>query len=247
MTRKTRIDKLLFEKGMAPSRERARAYIMAGNVLVEEQKIDKPGTMIPHGATIRLKNPDQPYVSRGGLKLEKALKEFKIDVRHQIALDIGASTGGFTDCLLQNGAAFVFSVDVGYGQLAWKLAQNPKVQSLEKQNFRHLPFDQIGTFVDLIVIDVSFISLTKILKNCLSFLTKKGKILALVKPQFEAGKANIKKGGLVTDHHTHEEVIQSVKQYAEEIGLNAIGTITSPIEGKKSGNKEFLIYLKGND
>ena len=244
MPEKIRIDKLLFERGLAPSRERAQAFILAGKVLVNEQKVEKAGYKFLENAEIRIIGVDQPFVSRGGLKLAKAIKVFEIDVMHKLVMDIGASTGGFTDCLLQGGAAFVFAVDSGFNQLDWKLSGDRRVKNLEKTNFRHLHFSSVGTFVDLIVIDVSFISLKKILVNCPGFLMKGGDIIALIKPQFEAGKARIQKGGLVKDPSVHQEVIQSIKDYAETLGLKTIATDFSPIQGKKSGNQEFLIHLQ---
>lgn len=245
MPKKNRIDKILFERGLAPSRERAQAYIMSGNVLVNEVPVTKSGTKIDIDATIRIKGIDQPYVGRGGLKLEKAIRHFSVNIKNKIAMDIGASTGGFTDCLLQNGAAYVFAIDVGQNQLAWDIRQNTKVKDLEKTNFRNMPFSAIGTYVDLIVIDVSFISLTKILGNCLNFLTKNGELIALIKPQFEAGKENIHRGGIVTRDDIKTDVIVSIKNFAEKIGFVCESeVISSPIQGKKSGNQEFLIHLK---
>ena len=245
MPKKNRIDKILFERGLAPSRERAQAYIMSGNVLVNEVPITKSGTKIDIEATIRIKGSDQPFVGRGGLKLEKAIKQFSVSVKNKIAMDIGASTGGFTDCLLQHGVAYVFAIDVGQNQLAWDIRKNAKVKDLEKTNFRNMPFSTIGTYVDIIVIDVSFISLTKILGNCLNFLTKNGELIALIKPQFEAGKENITKGGIVIREDIKADVIVTIKNFAEEIGFVCEGeVVSSPIQGKKSGNQEFLIHLK---
>lgn len=243
MERKTRIDKLLFDLGLAPSRERAQAYIMAGKVLVEDKVIDKAGTKVLPSAEIRVKGVDQPYVGRGGLKLRKALQVFNISAKYKICMDIGASTGGFTDCLLQHGAAYVFSIDVGHNQLDWKLASHEKVRNMEKTHFTHLTMDKVGTFVDLIVIDVSFISLTKILPNCRNFLAKGGSIIALIKPQFEAGKEQIRKGGIVTDPKVHQQVITSIEECAQSLGFASHGTDISPIQGKKSRNSEFLIHL----
>ncbi len=243
MKSKTRIDKLIFDRGLVSSRERARGYIMAGKVLVNDQKTDKPGTKFPDDVTIRIIGEELPFVSRGGLKLEKALSTFDIQVKNKIVMDIGASTGGFTDCLLQNGASYVFAVDTGYNQLAWKLAKDPRVRNQEKSNFRHLTMKNIGTFVDLIVIDVSFISLTKILPNCGNFLIKNGNIIALIKPQFEAGKKNVQKGGIVTDPKIHKQVIESIKEQSKGWGFLPQKVDSSPIQGKKSGNKEFLLHL----
>ena len=243
MKEKSRLDKLLVARGMAPSREKAQAYILAGNVLVNDQKVDKPGSSVSLDAAIRLKGFDHPYVSRGGLKLEAALQEFNIDVHNRIAMDIGASTGGFTDCLLQNGAAYVFSVDVGYGQLDWKLVTDERVRNIEKTNFRYLSLTEVGSFVDVIVIDVSFISLTKILQNCLQFLSVGGNLIALIKPQFEAGKENIRKGGIVSDPGIRSTVIESVKEHAVSLSYEIRDVRSSPIQGKKSGNVEYLLHL----
>ena len=218
---------------------------MSGNVLVNEVPITKSGTKIDIEATIRIKGSDQPFVGRGGLKLEEAIKQFSVSVKNKIAMDIGASTGGFTDCLLQHGVAYVFAIDVGQNQLAWDIRKNAKVKDLEKTNFRNMPFSTIGTYVDIIVIDVSFISLTKILGNCLNFLTKNGELIALIKPQFEAGKENITKGGIVIREDIKAEVIITIKNFAEKIGFVCEGeVVSSPIQGKKSGNQEFLIHLK---
>ncbi len=244
MSKKIRIDILLSELGLAPSRERAQAYVMAGKVMIDNQKIEKPGHKVPKDSNIRLLGEDQPYISRGGLKLENAIEAFGINPENRIAMDIGASTGGFTDCLLKHQASYVFAIDSGNNQLAWKLANHPRVKSLEKSNFRHLTMHAIGTFVDLIVIDVSFISLTKLLQNSWSFLVKDGNLVALIKPQFEAGRAHIKKGGLVDDPEIHQQVIQSIKTFAASIGFVTQQVTSSPIQGKKSRNREFLIHLK---
>ena len=243
MAAKERIDKLVYEKGLAPSRERAQSYIMAGRVLVDQNKIEKPGQKVSVEAEIRILGLDQPYVSRGGVKLAKALELFDIPVKFRVAMDVGASTGGFTDCLLQHKAAYVFAIDSGYNQLSWQLVTNPQVKNLEKTNFRHLVFSEIGTFVDIIVIDVSFISLKKILGNCPKFLIKGGHLIALVKPQFEAGRERVKKGGLVSDPSVHKEIIQSIKKYAVSVGFQLDKAIASPIIGKKSGNQEYLIHF----
>jgi len=243
MERKTRIDKLLFELELAPSRERAQAYIMAGKVLVNDLVVDKPGTKVWPSDPIRVRGVDQPYVGRGGLKLQKALKTFAVSAKNKIALDVGASTGGFTDCMLQHGASYVFAVDVGHGQLDWRLANHDQVKNMEKTHFTHMTLEQLGTFVDLIVIDVSFISLTRILPNCWNFLAQGGHVIALIKPQFEAGKKNIRKGGIVTDPEVHKQVIQSIEDCALSLGFTVHGVDSSPIQGKKSHNQEFLIHL----
>ena len=239
-----RLDKMLFEKGLAPSRERAQAYIIAGKVLVNNQKLEKPGIKILHNAEIRLKDDLNPYVSRGGQKLEKALNSFNIIVNNRIALDVGASTGGFTDCLLQHGASFVFAVDVGFGQLDWKLIKNPNVQNLEKTNFRYMTLSDIGTFIDIIVVDVSFISLTKLLKNCFQLLVNGGDLICLIKPQFEAGKDRVSRGGVVKDTTVHKEIIETVNGYAQKIGFIAKQLEISPLPGKKSKNQEYLVHLQ---
>jgi 23S rRNA (cytidine1920-2'-O)/16S rRNA (cytidine1409-2'-O)-methyltransferase len=243
MKQKSRLDKLLVARGLATSREKAQAYIIAGKVLVDDQKVEKPGCLLVNDVNIRLKGKDHPYVSRGGLKLEKALVDFNIDVQYQIAMDIGSSTGGFTDCLLQHGASYIFAIDVGHGQLDWKLVTDKRVKNMEKTNFRYLTLADIGSFVDFIAIDVSFISLTKILQNCLNFLKSGGNLVALIKPQFEAGKKNIHKGGIVRDPQIRSRVIDSIKAHAELLGYEVRQIKPSPIQGKKSGNHEYLIHL----
>ena len=217
---------------------------MAGRVLVDDCKIEKPGQKVSPEAEIRILGSDQPYVSRGGVKLAKAIQLFDIPVENRLAMDVGASTGGFTDCLLQHYAAFVFAVDSGYNQLSWQLITNPRVKNLEKTNFRHLALETIGTFVDIIVIDVSFISLKKILGNCMKFLVKGGNLVALIKPQFEAGRNRVKKGGLVNDPDIHREIVRSIEAHAVSVGFRLIKVTASPITGKKSGNQEFLLHLK---
>lgn len=246
MKTKVRIDKLIFEKGLAPSRERAQAYIMAGKVIVNDQKVEKPGIKVSPEVTIQIKGMDQPYVSRGGLKIEKAIKAFQIPVEGKIAMDVGASTGGFTDCLIQHGVSKVYAIDVGYGQLDWKLVTDERVINMEKTNFRYVTPEDIGEQVDIIVIDVSFISLTKILENCFRFLKPGGVLLALIKPQFEAGKDNIERGGIVNDPKVREQVITSIKDYSLEVGFKVHDITESPIQGKKSGNIEYLIHLTKN-
>jgi 23S rRNA (cytidine1920-2'-O)/16S rRNA (cytidine1409-2'-O)-methyltransferase len=216
---------------------------MMGKVLVNGRKVEKPGTPIDIESDIQIVGSDQPFVSRGGQKLERALSNFKVAVTNRIAMDVGASTGGFTDCLLQHGATFVFAVDSGYNQLSWKLINDRRVKSLEKTNFRYLTLGSIGTFVDTIVVDVSFISLKKILPNCFPFLKKSGELIALVKPQFEAGREHIKKGGIVSEPSVRQHVIQSIIDFAKEIGFDYRDYCLSPIQGKKSGNTEFLIHL----
>lgn len=242
MSKKERLDRLLVDRGLAPSREKARALVMAGQVVVSDHAARKAGEMVPVEVEIRLKGEPLPYVSRGGLKLERALDFFGIDVTDLVALDVGASTGGFTDCLLQRGAGKVIAVDVGYGQLAWKLRQDPRVVSLEKTNIRHLEPERIPEPPHCAVIDASFISLDKVLPNTLRLIRPDGFIVALIKPQFEVGPGRVGKGGVVRDEGLHQEVIQSIKELAQELGLTVGGVIESPILGPK-GNREFLIYL----
>ncbi len=240
---KERLDKILFEKNFFTSREKARREIMAGNVFVEGKRIDKPGTAIFNESKIEIKNKSIPYVSRGGLKLEKALEEFNIDVRDKIALDIGASTGGFTDCLLKHNCSLVYAVDVGYGQIAWELKNNPKVKVIDRVNARYLKADDFSVKFDIIVIDVSFISLTKILPSVVNLLSPKGEIIALIKPQFEAGREKVGKGGIVRDLKVHEEVIERIKEFSSLIKLTPKKVIESPILGM-DGNKEFFMLLE---
>jgi 23S rRNA (cytidine1920-2'-O)/16S rRNA (cytidine1409-2'-O)-methyltransferase len=240
--RKERLDRLLVEKGMAQSRERARTRIMAGEVLVNLLPVDKPGTQVPIGAHITLKGADIPYVSRGGLKLESALQALSLNIHDFECLDIGASTGGFTDCLLQHGAKRVFAVDVGYGQLAWKLRQDPRVEVLERTNIRHLPAEAIGTKVDLVTIDVSFISLKIVVPATRKFMKEKAGILALIKPQFEVGRGQLGKGGVVRNKDQHDAVIRDLSLFFKEAGFVPGLVIPSPVLGPK-GNREFIIYL----
>lgn len=240
---KERLDKILVDRGIAETRERARALIMAGQVVVDDHAADKAGFMVHLDAEIRLKGEQLPFVSRGGLKLQKALDDFSLDVTNLVALDSGASTGGFTDCLLQRGARKVFAVDVGYGQLAWKLRQDERVVNMEKTNIRYLEADKLDEVPDIAVIDVSFISLDKVLPNIVHLVKDDGYIIALIKPQFEVGRGNVGKGGVVRDTLKHQEVIDAVQVLAENMQLEVKGTIESPILGPK-GNREFLIYLK---
>jgi 23S rRNA (cytidine1920-2'-O)/16S rRNA (cytidine1409-2'-O)-methyltransferase len=240
--KKKRLDLIMVEKGLAQSRERAKSLIMAGRVLVNHQPSDKPGMPISETDEILLKGEDIPYVSRGGLKLEAALQAFDIHVQGLICLDAGASTGGFTDCLLQHGASRVFAVDVGYGQLAWKLRQDPRVIAIERTNIRYISAEIIPVPVDLVVIDVSFISLRIVVPAVLKFMKKGARILALIKPQFEVGKGKVGKGGVVRDAALHDEVIRSLKEFFIETGLLCESVIPSPILGPK-GNKEFIISM----
>lgn len=242
MSQKQRLDKLLVERGLAPSREKAQALIMAGQVVVGDHVVDKAGQQVACDADIRIKGEVLPYVGRGGLKLRKALDEFGVDVSGVVALDVGASTGGFTDCLLQAGASKVFAVDVGHNQLAWKLRQDPRVISLEKTNIRYLLPEQLDGVPDLAVIDASFISLSKVLPATVTLVRPGAAIIALIKPQFEVGKAEVGKGGIVRDPLAHEKAIEGVRQVAAELGLSVAGLCDSPILGA-DGNREFLILL----
>lgn len=239
---KERLDKVLVERGLAPSRERARALVMAGLVVVGDHMVDKPGAGVAVDADIRLKGDLLPYVSRGGLKLEKGLEEFQVDVTGLAVMDVGASTGGFTDCLLQRGARRVFAVDVGYGQLAWKLRQDPRVQNMEKTNIRYLAADQLPELPDMAVVDASFISLEKILPAIVSLIKPAGAVLALIKPQFEVGRGQVGKGGVVRNAEQHRQVIEAVSVMAEGLGLSVRGVTESPVLGPK-GNREFLILV----
>ncbi len=242
---KERLDKILVDRKLVESRERARALIMAGLVVVNDHAAEKAGQMVSLDAVVRLKGEALPYVSRGGLKLEKALKILNIDVNGLVAVDVGASTGGFTDCLLQHGAARVYAVDVGYGQLAWKLRQDPRVVNIEKANIRYLDPVKLGEAADIAVIDVSFISLDKVLPHVVRLIRDGGSIVALIKPQFEVGRGEVGKGGVVRDNEKHRKVITSVHALAESLGLTVCGITESPILGPK-GNREFLIYLKNS-
>jgi 23S rRNA (cytidine1920-2'-O)/16S rRNA (cytidine1409-2'-O)-methyltransferase len=240
---KIRLDQLLVQRGMAESREKAKAMIMAGEVDVDGLRADKPGHLFPSSSSITLKKIPHSYLSRGGLKLEAALDHFLIDVNGLTLLDIGASTGGFTDCLLRRGARKVIAVDVGYGQLHWKLRNDPRVRILEKTNARHLMPRDIGEDVNGAVIDVSFISLKIVVPPVSRLLLDNSFIVALIKPQFEAGKRRVGKGGVVRDPSVHREVIDDLGGFFEGQGWNVAGCIPSPISGPK-GNREFLIYMK---
>jgi len=241
--KKVRLDKLLVDRALVPSRERARALILAGKVVVDDHAVDKAGAQVAVDAEVRLKGEDIPFVSRGGLKLEKALESFAIEVAGRIAVDVGASTGGFTDCLLQRGAARVFAVDVGYGQLAWKLREDPRVVNLERTNIRELTADRLGERPTLAVIDASFISLDKVLPSTLALLTADAEVIALIKPQFEVGKGEVGKGGVVRDIRKHALVVEKVTETALALGCRVLGVTESPILGPK-GNREFLIHLR---
>lgn len=243
MIKKERIDKILVERGIVTSRERARALIMGGKVLVNGQLVDKAGLRIRIDSEIKLCGQNNKYVSRGGLKLESALKAFRVNPKDKIVLDVGASTGGFTDCILQHGAQKVYAVDVGYGQLSWKLRNDPRVVNLERRNVRYLKKEEIGEDIDLVLIDTSFISIEKFLSHILDFLKEGGEILCLIKPQFEVGKGEVGKGGVVKDPILHKKVIERISKFSEDLGLKVIGVVESPLLGPK-GNKEFFIYLR---
>jgi 23S rRNA (cytidine1920-2'-O)/16S rRNA (cytidine1409-2'-O)-methyltransferase len=243
MVRKERFDKLLVDKGIVQSRERARALIMEGSVAVEGRIIDKPGIKVEVGVQLQVRGEDQPYVSRGGQKLEGALKAFGVDPIGMVVMDVGASTGGFTDCVLHKGARKVYAVDVGYGQLAWKLQKDPRVVNLERRNIRYLKREEVEEEIDLILIDTSFISIEKFLSHLLRFLKKGGELISLIKPQFEVGKGEVGKGGVVRDTTLHQKVIDRISQFSRGLGLKVLQVIESPLLGPK-GNKEFFIYLR---
>ena len=240
--RKKRLDVLVVERGLAKSRETARTLIMSGNILVNDQPMDKPGMQLAEDARIISRKPDMPYVSRGGLKLAHALTEIGLDVNGLICLDVGASTGGFTDCLLQSGAARVYAVDVGYGQLDWKLRQDGRVTVIERTNIRYITRAVLPEDFDLVTIDVSFISLKIVIPAIEPFLKPDGHILALVKPQFEVGRDQVGKGGVVRDARLHDQVITELERYFEKLSLVSETVIPSPVLGPK-GNREFLMYL----
>jgi 23S rRNA (cytidine1920-2'-O)/16S rRNA (cytidine1409-2'-O)-methyltransferase len=240
---KERLDKMLVDRGLVPSRERARSLILAGQVVVDDHRVDKAGTRFAEDATIRLKGADIPYVSRGGLKLEKGLDCFALDLQGRTAIDVGASTGGFTDCLLQRGVARVYAVDVGYGQLAWKLREDSRVINLERCNIRELTPEQLDEVPSLAVIDASFISLAKVLPPTLELLSAEAWIIALIKPQFEVGRGKVGKGGVVRDEKLQQQVVEEIRQLAIRLCCRVIGVEESPILGPK-GNREFLICLQ---
>ena len=232
-TQKTRLDIALLDKKLAPTRQRAQALILAGRVLVNQVPISKPGIRIHDDDIVSIKGTDMPYVSRGGLKLAEALTQFQIDAAGYNCMDIGASTGGFTDCLLQNGAAHVIAIDVGYGQIAWKLRQDPRVTLLERTNIRYLTADKVPFPVDLAVIDVSFISLKIVIPAIRIFLEPDATVIALIKPQFEVGRNRVGKGGVVKNPALHEEVIQSLSKFFESAGFRVHGVVPSPITGDR--------------
>ncbi len=240
--KKERLDILLVEKGIFTSRERAKTSIMAGKIFVDGQRVDKAGEKVSIDAEIIFKGQEIPYVSRGGLKLEKAMKEFQISLENKTCMDIGASTGGFTDCMLQNGAKKVFSIDVGYGQFAWKLRTDPRVVCMERTNIRYVTPENIGEAVDFASIDVSFISLKKIMPATINLLGDNGEVVALIKPQFEAGKEKVGKKGVVRDINVHNEVVKSIVDYLYSQDLNVLSLSYSPIKGPE-GNIEYLVYF----
>lgn len=242
---KERLDVLLVQRNLAPSREKAKAIIMSGNVFVDGEREDKAGTTFPETVQIEVKGSTLKYVSRGGLKLEKAIEQYGVSVDKKVCMDIGSSTGGFTDCMLQNGAVKVYSVDVGTNQLAWKLRQDERVVSMEKTNIRYVTPDQIEDRIEFASIDVSFISLTKVLLPARNLLTDDGEIVCLIKPQFEAGREKVGKKGVVRDQSVHEEVIVLVMNYAISIGFDPIKLDYSPIKGPE-GNIEYLLYIRKN-
>ena len=235
---KERLDVLLVKRNLAESREKAKAIIMSGNVFVEGQREDKAGTTFSDEVQIEIKGHTMPYVSRGGLKLEKAIANFDVDLEGKVCTDVGSSTGGFTDCMLQNGARKVFAIDVGRGQLAWKLRQDDRVVCMEKTNIRYVTPEDLGEEIDFSSIDVSFISLTKVLEPIRNYLKPDGEIVALIKPQFEAG--------VVREKSTHHEVIELVTSYAASIGFQILGIEFSPIKGPE-GNIEYLVHLKKSE
>ncbi|SDH14880.1 TlyA family RNA methyltransferase [Marvinbryantia formatexigens] len=240
---KERLDVLVVQKGLAPSREKAKALIMAGCVLVDGEREDKAGTMFAETVQITLKGGTLKYVSRGGLKLEKAMEKFSVTPAGKVCMDIGASTGGFTDCMLQNGAVKVYAVDVGYGQLDWKLRQDPRVVCMEKTNIRYVTPEDIVEKAAFASIDVSFISLTKVLLPVRELLTEDGELVCLIKPQFEAGREKVGKKGVVRDAKVHEEVIEKVIAFAQENAFAALELDFSPVKGPE-GNIEYLLHLK---
>lgn len=240
---KERLDVLLVKRNLAESREKAKAIIMAGSVFVDGEREDKAGSSFPADVRIEVKGHALPYVSRGGLKLEKALANFDVTVEGKVCTDVGSSTGGFTDCMLQSGAVKVFAIDVGRGQLDWKLRQDERVVCMEKTNIRYVTPEDIGEPVDFSSIDVSFISLTKVLEPIRGYLRSDGESVALIKPQFEAGREKVGKKGVVREKSTHHEVIEKVAQYANTIGFEVLNIDFSPIKGPE-GNIEYLIHLR---
>lgn len=246
MTKKERLDCLIFERGLAESREKAKIMVMMGNVYSKNQRIDKPGTMLPDNVEIEIRGKKMPYVSRGGLKLEKALSVFPIDLKEKTVMDIGASTGGFTDCMLQNGAKKVYSVDVGYGQLAWKLRTDPRVVNLERTNIRYITERQVPEQLDFFSVDVAFISLRLVLPVARRFMAENAQAVCLIKPQFEAGREKVGKNGVVRDINVHIEVIENIIDFVLKNGFSVLGLTYSPVKGPQ-GNIEYLLYLQKSD
>ncbi len=243
---KKRLDILVTERGLVESREKAKTLIMAGQVYVDGQKADKPGDTFSEDAAVEVRGKGLPYVSRGGLKLEKAMREFGLQLQGRTCMDIGASTGGFTDCMLQNGAQRVYSVDVGYGQLAWSLRTDLRVVNLERTNARYLTREQVPEEIGFFSVDVSFISLTLILPAVRPLLAEHGQAVCLIKPQFEAGREKVGKKGVVRDKAVHEEVIEKIRSFALENGFSVLGLTFSPVKGPE-GNIEYLIYLERSE
>ncbi|NLC69140.1 MAG: TlyA family RNA methyltransferase [Clostridiaceae bacterium] len=239
---KERLDVLLFKKGYSDSREKARRLIMAGNVLVNGIKEDKPGARFEPSVNIEIKGNEIPYVSRGGLKIEKALKFFNIDLKGKVAIDVGASTGGFTDCMLKNGASRVIAIDVGYGQMAWKLRNDERVKLMERTNIRNIKPGDIEVVADFAAIDVSFISLKKVIPVVAGLIGDKGEIVCLVKPQFEAGREKVGNKGVVRDPVVHLEVLKEIISFVKNNGLYVKGLTYSPVKGPE-GNIEYLLYI----
>lgn len=242
---KKRADVVLFEKGLVDSREKAKRVIMEGIVFIGSERVDKPGDRIDEKAEINIKVNPIKYVSRGGLKLEKGIKSFNISLVNKVAMDVGASTGGFTDCMIMNGALKVYAVDVGYGQLDWELRNDPRVVVMERTNIRNVQPEDIEDKIDFVSIDVSFISLRLVLPVVKELLGEKGEIVALVKPQFEAGRHKVGKKGIVRDENIHFEVLSTIIEFCHNLGLGSKALTYSPITGAK-GNIEFLLYLKNN-
>lgn len=240
---KERLDILLVERGLASSREKARALIMEGNVLVNGMPVTKAGSLVNPDAPIELKAKEIPYVSRGGLKLEAALLHFGINLQGVIAMDVGSSTGGFTDCMLKKGALRVYCIDVGYGQLAWSLRNDSRVILLERTNIRYLEKERIHDMIDIATIDVSFISLRNVLPKVIEFVKENGEILALVKPQFEVGKGEVGKGGIVREEEKRMASVNSIREFAEGLGLTTEGVFQSPVPGQ-AGNREYFLHLR---
>ena len=246
MSKKIRLDVLVTERRLCESRQKAQATIMAGLVFVDGQRSDKPGTPVAEDAHVEVRGHALRYVSRGGLKLEKAMQTFPITLEGKVCADIGASTGGFTDCMLQNGAKYVYAIDVGTNQLAWSLRQDERVCSMEKTNIRYVTPDDIGELVDFVSIDVAFISLTKVLEPVKALMKENAQIVCLIKPQFEAGREQVGKKGVVREPRVHEEVIQMVMNYALSLGFHILGIDHSPIRGPE-GNIEYLLYMENDN